>query len=234
VDVSSLGLGKGRRGKIPPAAVYAPVGFGLRERIALDGLTEIRGHGGHDIQLIHLGVGQPKDFGGLDVSGGEASSPGRILELGLSPASLLPNAHGGNYAAQLKQTISSLRTIISSRRSPMAILTSKTSVTDKGRQRAVDEFVRRASQAYGDRIKSITLFGSVAKGTTRSDSDIDLLVVVDREDFRLRRELISLAFDILLETGGDLSVKVLSSRDFEARRSFSFLRNVLSEGVRIA
>jgi predicted nucleotidyltransferase len=105
---------------------------------------------------------------------------------------------------------------------------------DKRRQKAVDEFVKRATQAYGDRIRGITLFGSVARGTPRRDSDIDLLVVIDKEDFRLRRELTGLAFDIFMETGGDLSVKVLSSQDFQARKSFSFLRNVLTEGVKVA
>jgi predicted nucleotidyltransferase len=99
---------------------------------------------------------------------------------------------------------------------------------------ALDEFVKRASEAYGDRIHGITLFGSVARGTARPDSDIDLLVVVDKEDFRLRRELIGMAFDMQLETGEDISVKVLSQKDFEARKGFSFLRNVISEGVKIA
>ncbi|HSD56835.1 MAG TPA: nucleotidyltransferase domain-containing protein [Methanotrichaceae archaeon] len=110
----------------------------------------------------------------------------------------------------------------------------ETSPLDQRRQKTIDEFVRRASQAYGDRIRGITLFGSVARGTPRADSDIDLLVVIDKEDFRLRRELIGLAFDILLETGGDISVKVLSSQDFQAQKSFSFLRNVLAEGVKVA
>jgi uncharacterized protein len=105
---------------------------------------------------------------------------------------------------------------------------------NKSRQKAIDEFVRRASRAYGNRIRGITLFGSVARGTPRSDSDIDLLVVIDKEDFMLSSELIGLAFDILLETGGDLSVRVLSSQDFQASKSFSFLRNVLSEGVKVA
>jgi predicted nucleotidyltransferase len=101
------------------------------------------------------------------------------------------------------------------------------------RQEALDEFVKRASEAYGDRIRGITLFGSVARGTARPDSDIDLLVV-DKEDFRLRRELIGMAFDMLLETGEGISVKVLSQKDFEALKGFSFLRNVISEGVKIA
>ena len=105
---------------------------------------------------------------------------------------------------------------------------------ESNRQKALNLFVKRASQARGDRIESITLFGSVARGTARPDSDMDLLVIIDKEDFRLRRELISIAFDILLVTGEDISVKVLSKNDFEARKSFSFLSNVLSEGVKIA
>ena len=38
----------------------------------------------------------------------------------------------------------------------------------------------------------------------RPDSDIDLMV---EEDFRLRRELIGTAFDMLLETGEDISIE---------------------------
>jgi len=116
----------------------------------------------------------------------------------------------------------------------MSVIGSEISLADKRRQKAVEEFVRRASQEYGDRIRSITLFGSVARGTASVDSDIDLLVVIDEEDFRLRRELVGLSFDILLETGGDLSVKVLSDQDFEMHKSYSFLKNVLAEGAKLA
>jgi predicted nucleotidyltransferase len=101
-------------------------------------------------------------------------------------------------------------------------------------KRAIDEFVRRATQAYGDRIRGITLFGSQARGMPSPDSDIDLLVIIHDEDFRIRRELIRITFDILLETGCNISVKVLSSQDDQARKSFSFLRNVLAEGIKVA
>ena len=69
---SNLGLGKGRRGEITHVVVHAPMGFELKERQALDSLTRVWGHGGHDIQLILLGVGQPEDFAGLDESKGES------------------------------------------------------------------------------------------------------------------------------------------------------------------
>ena len=54
---SNLGLGKGRRGEITHAVIHAPMGFELQDRQALDGLSRVWGHGGHDIQLILLGVG---------------------------------------------------------------------------------------------------------------------------------------------------------------------------------
>jgi CRISPR-associated protein Csb2 len=64
---SNLCLGKGRRGEITHVTIYAPAGFGRKERLALDGLTKVWGHGGHDIQLILLGVGRPEDFAGIEV-----------------------------------------------------------------------------------------------------------------------------------------------------------------------
>lgn len=102
------------------------------------------------------------------------------------------------------------------------------------RRKAVEEFVRRALSRYGDRIESIILFGSVARGEAKEDSDIDILVVTKKEDFRLRRMLIEIAFDILLDTGENISVKALSKDEFERRKNFSFLRSVISEGIRIA
>ena len=87
---------------------------------------------------------------------------------------------------------------------------------------AVEEFVRRVLGRYRDKIDSIILFGSVARGEAKEDSDIDVLIVVKKEDFKLRRALIGVAFDILLETGNDISVKVLSKNEFEDRRDFSF------------
>ncbi len=58
--------------------------------------------------------------------------------------------------------------------------------------------------------------------------------MVKKEDFKLRRALIGLAFDILLETGNDISVKVLSKKEFEGRGNFSFLRSIILEGVKLA
>ena len=46
------------------------MGFEPRDRQTLDSLNRVWGHGGHDVQLILLGVGQPEDFAGLDTGKG--------------------------------------------------------------------------------------------------------------------------------------------------------------------
>lgn len=101
-------------------------------------------------------------------------------------------------------------------------------------QKAVDEFLSRVEKDHRNEIESIILFGSVARGEAREDSDIDILVITKDENFKLRRLLIGIAFDILMETGKNISVKVLSNEDFQLRKNFSFLKNVITDGVKIA
>lgn len=100
-------------------------------------------------------------------------------------------------------------------------------------QEPVREFVKVVLEMYGEKIESIILFGSVAKREAKEDSDIDILIVTKNEDFRLRRALLGIAFDILLETRENISVKALSKDEFDRNKNFSFLRNVISEGIKV-
>lgn len=45
--------------------------------------------------------------------------------------------------------------------------------------RIVAALPEAAKRCYGDRLKALVLFGSVARGTQRPDSDIDLLLIVE-------------------------------------------------------
>lgn len=100
-------------------------------------------------------------------------------------------------------------------------------------QKALDLFLSKVLERYRNNIENIILFGSVVRGEAKEDSDIDVLVVSRDEDYMLRRSLISMAFDVFQDTGNNISVKVLSKDDFEAHKSFSFLRKVVSEGVTV-
>lgn len=62
-------LGRGREGEVTSVTVYAPGGFGSRERTALEALREVRGDGiVADLTLLALGF--PGDFGGADPAKG--------------------------------------------------------------------------------------------------------------------------------------------------------------------
>jgi uncharacterized protein len=43
----------------------------------------------------------------------------------------------------------------------------------------VDGVLREARRLYGDRLRALALFGSVARGSARPDSDLDVLLVVE-------------------------------------------------------
>ena len=94
---------------------------------------------------------------------------------------------------------------------------------------SVNEFVRGALEKYGDKIDIIILFGSVARGEAKEDSDVDILVIGDVS----LEELINISFPILLEHGKLISAKNMKREhfDFLVREGYSFARNILREGV---
>jgi CRISPR-associated protein Csb2 len=68
---SNRALCRGQSGEVTHITIYAPAGFGLVERAALEDLREICGSGLH-VQLNLLGLGEPEDFGGLNAKLGES------------------------------------------------------------------------------------------------------------------------------------------------------------------
>ena len=98
-------------------------------------------------------------------------------------------------------------------------------------QEAVDEFVRRARERYKDKIDSIILFGSVARGEAKEDSDIDILVIWKGDEAEGWRAMTGLAFDVLLDEEEYISTKVLGLEDLKAENPF--IKNVIKEGIKI-
>ena len=66
-------------------------------------------------------------------------------------------------------------------------------------QEAVEEFVRRVKGKYEDKIDSIILFGSVARGEAKEDSDVDILVVVKERNIEDMKEIHGIAFEVSME-----------------------------------
>lgn len=64
------------------------------------------------------------------------------------------------------------------------------------RRRWVEEFRDRVHTLLGPRLRDLRLFGSQARGEAHTESDIDLLVLVDRLDDETWRSVLDLASSI--------------------------------------
>jgi uncharacterized protein len=86
-----------------------------------------------------------------------------------------------------------------------------------------------------DDICLLILYGSEARGEAKSDSDVDLIVVLRSDNPRLKIAVQDAVYDVMWQRDFDrmISVYVLPADRFEAqrRRGFSFIRNVEREGV---
>ena len=87
-----------------------------------------------------------------------------------------------------------------------------------------------AKTIKSDKIKLIMLFGSVARGDYRPDSDIDILVVSNYHS-EIWPQISTIIADTVLEQGELLSVHVMPEDVFNETRDYSFLTNVLREGI---
>jgi len=65
-------------------------------------------------------------------------------------------------------------------------------------------------------IKTVILFGSQARGTAGKESDIDLLVVVEKIDKNIRETIIDEAYNMSLEDDVDLIVLPCDDSEFNS------------------
>ena len=93
---------------------------------------------------------------------------------------------------------------------------------------ALQQFKADLNQAIGNQLIELKLFGSKARGDDRPDSDIDLLVIVTTDDWRICDVVYGIATDILLQTDISISPKVISKNRLEQiqKEDTFFLRNI--------
>jgi predicted nucleotidyltransferase len=103
----------------------------------------------------------------------------------------------------------------------------------KREQTALHRFKEMLVKQFGSEIKGIRLFGSKARGDATSESDIDVLVITQHDDWHLKEKIGKLATAILLEEDVYLSVKVLGEPSYRRLRKYHspFLINVEREGI---
>ena len=96
----------------------------------------------------------------------------------------------------------------------------------------VQEFRRAVEQAYGERLRALALYGSLARGDWSPDSDIDVLVLLDNGlDIRAERDRVwRLAWEINYRHEVLVEPFVLAEDEFRRSAAPVFL-NIRREGI---
>lgn len=108
-------------------------------------------------------------------------------------------------------------------------------IKDESIKKMLTELAESLQHIYGDKLKTIVLYGSVARGTQTDDSDIDIMVLVDGNNDELHQyddKLSDVSTDFSLKYLKVLSVVDVSYQEYQDWRTLSpFYKNVSEEGI---
>jgi predicted nucleotidyltransferase len=102
-------------------------------------------------------------------------------------------------------------------------------------RKILSEMQEHLKQVYGDRLKAVILYGSVARGTQSEDSDIDIMLLIDGTAEQLRAyddRLSDISTDLGLKYGKVFSIIDVAYQEYQNWKTISpFYKNVDREGV---
>lgn len=99
------------------------------------------------------------------------------------------------------------------------------------------QYVEEVKKIYGERLKSVILYGSYARDDFRPDSDIDIMILADLADMEIEKyskQLSWSAYDFNEEHNTDIKPIAKSNTHFKKRMGvYPFYTNVQKEGVEL-
>ncbi|MBF0206285.1 MAG: nucleotidyltransferase domain-containing protein [Oligoflexia bacterium] len=98
----------------------------------------------------------------------------------------------------------------------------------------IDQFIAKLKSIMHGKVAELYLFGSYAKGTAHSDSDIDIIIVCDTDwEFHKRVLLFPEVFDLSF----DIEMRIYTIKEFEKIKSNAknnaFWKEVLETATKI-
>jgi predicted nucleotidyltransferase len=100
-------------------------------------------------------------------------------------------------------------------------------------RQAVEGFIILLHERYPKRILRTVLFGSKARGDSRTWSDIDVLVVVDEDDWQFQHAISTIGARVSLEYDVLIGPRVIGQQRWEQLkdRGFGLYKNIVAEGI---
>ena len=104
---------------------------------------------------------------------------------------------------------------------------------NKNQKEAIIRYLSVLNQKYKGQISEVILYGSVARGESMAESDIDLLIVTADGGQELRDEISMACYDIILQTDIILSPLVMNEETYEWHKKYRdpFYNNVQRDGI---
>ena len=97
-----------------------------------------------------------------------------------------------------------------------------------------EKLIPRLLNIFHDSINSIILYGSVARGTQTSESDVDIAVIVNGYTKAMHDAMTDFVVDLELEYNKVLSVLLIDYDKFkEWENIMPFYKNVKKEGIQL-
>ena len=95
------------------------------------------------------------------------------------------------------------------------------------------EFKELLLKSFPGEILDIRVFGSRARGQATSESDLDVLIVTQHDDYHLSDRIIDLACDLLLKHRIYISPKVISRHHYDQLEAMDsdFLYQIKQEEI---
>lgn len=111
--------------------------------------------------------------------------------------------------------------------------TSLSPLLSPGERKAIARFVELLRQRHPEQILQTVLFGSKARGDSQPWSDIDILIVVDSEDWRFQHAISTLAARVSLEYDVLIGPRVIGQERWERMKQHrsTLYRNITAEGI---
>lgn len=102
----------------------------------------------------------------------------------------------------------------------------------KREKEALRTFVERLHQRLGENLVKVILFGSKARAQAKRGSDIDLLVIVEKQDIQDAHEVYKTASRTDLRWRVDISPKIYSLEEYQHRRELGalFIQEIEKDG----
>ena len=102
-------------------------------------------------------------------------------------------------------------------------------------QSLIGQYISEIQKIYGSRLKKVILYGSYARGDFRTDSDIDIMILLDMSDLDLKaysQKLSYMTYDFNLDYDIDIKPIVKSEAHFKKWVvTYPFYANINIEGV---